>query len=244
MVQARSSEVTLEEIRHIYGLEIRAHRIGDFDLRVAQVANVDAMIADMYPGGVSCHGDSPVWMITWPAAFGLAEYLLGNVQVKGLQVLELGCGTAAAGVALSRAGARVTCTDCDVKAIEMALYNAQLNGCRSLRACTLDWYHPDADSCFDVIIGSEIAYFERSFMPLLDVIKKHLKPDGKAFLSDQYRPQMDVFIKRCEDEGFSCHQHKGVVHLPEQSHTVRITVIASSSQQGECRERTRLDDKT
>ena len=244
MVQACSTGITLNDIQRLYGLEVRTHRIGGLDLRVAQVVNVDALVTDFYPGGVSRHGDSPVWMITWPAALGLAEYLLGTVQVEGLQVLELGCGTAAAGVALARAGAGVVCTDNDAGAVEMALYNARLNECRSLRARALDWYHPEAEGCFDLIIGSEVAYFQKSFRPLLNVIRKYLKPGGTAFISDQCRPQGEAFLRLCDDEGMCCRRHTWIVHLPEQSYTIRITDMSEGARKAGCEVQMHTDNRS
>ena len=100
------------------------------------------MICELYPEAVTTHGDAPVWMITWPAAFGLAEYLLLNQPVNGMSVLELGCGTAAPGIALALAGAHVVSTDYDHLALALARHNARLNGCHSLSIRFLDWYRP------------------------------------------------------------------------------------------------------
>jgi predicted nicotinamide N-methyase len=195
------------------------------DLRVAHVDRVDDMVHEIYPDAVSAHGDAPVWMITWPAALGLAEYLVLNEGVDGKRVLELGCGTAAPGIALERAGARVVCTDYDPLALAMARYNAGINGCVALETHLLDWYCPDLPESFDLLVGSEIVYFEKSFSPLLSVMSRYTTPGGRIILSDQGRPQMKPFLEMCRRAGFEHEQRLQTVHLPEISPQIRITTL-------------------
>ncbi len=220
-----SLPLDLREIESRFGLAVRSHRIGEMNLRMAQVDRVDEMVHQVYPDAVSTHGDAPVWMITWPAALGLAEYLVFNEEAAGKRVLELGCGTAAPGVAMERAGARVVCTDYDPLALAMAAHNAAMNGCRSLETHLLDWYRPDLEGEFDLVVGSEIVYFEKSFSPLLSVLSKYTPPQGRVILSDQGRPQMKPFLEMCRRAGFEHEQRLQVVHLPEASRQIRITIL-------------------
>ena len=67
------NKTDLREIERRFRLIVRSHRIGEMNLRVAQVDLVDEMVHEVYPDAVSVHGDAPVWMITWPAAFALAR---------------------------------------------------------------------------------------------------------------------------------------------------------------------------
>jgi predicted nicotinamide N-methyase len=214
--------LSIEEIRERFGLDIKSHRIGSFPLKVAQVKRVDDMVREIYPEAVITHGDAPVWMITWPAAFGLAEYLLLNRECAGMKVLELGCGTAAPGIALERAGASVVCTDFDYTTLEMARHNAEINGCASIKLAYLDWYQPDLEEDFDLVIGSDIVYFEKSFKPLMEVMKKYGSGGEKVIFSDQGRPQMDSFLEMCGEEGVSYHVKKQMVYLPEITKEIRI----------------------
>jgi predicted nicotinamide N-methyase len=215
----------LEAIERRFGFLVRSHRIGEMDLRVAQVDRVDDMVHEVYPEAVSVHGDAPVWMITWPAALGLAEYLVLNAEAAGRRVLELGCGTAAPGIALERAGAGVVCTDYDSLAIAMARHNAAINGCQNLETRLLDWYDPDLAGGFDLVVGSEIVYFEKSFAPLLSVLCRYATPEGRIILSDQGRPQMKPFLEMCRGAGFEHEQQLQTVHLPERSQQIRVTTL-------------------
>ena len=219
------NKTDLRDIERRFGLVVRSHRIGEMNLRVAQVDRVDEMVHEVYPDAVSVHGDAPVWMITWPAAFALAEYLVFNEDVAGTRVLELGCGTAAPGIALERAGARVVCTDYDPLALAMAGHNAGLNGCRALETHLLDWYGPDLAGGFDLVVGSEVVYFEKSFSPLLEVLCKHTTFEGRVILSDQGRPQMKPFLEMCRRAGFEHEQRLQTVHLPDLSQQIPITIL-------------------
>ena len=187
------------------------------------------MLKEIYPDALTSHGDAPVWVLTWPGSFALAEYLLNNYCMEGKRVLELGCGSAATGIALERAGATVVCTDHDPLALEMGEYNARLNGCRAINMCLLDWYSPDIKGRFDLIVGSEIVYFEKSFDPLISVLKKHTKPEGMIFLSDQLRPQMKIFLEKCTTAAFLYQNDKQMVYLPDKDQAIRITILTPDS---------------
>ena len=227
---SEQGETDLREIERRFGLVVRSHRIGAMDLRVAQVDRVDDMVHEVYPDAVSIHGDAPVWMITWPSALGLAEYLVLNERgVTGKQVLELGCGTAAPGIALELAGARVVCTDYDPLALAMARHNAGINGCRALETRLLDWYRPDIPDRFDLLVGSEIVYFERSFSPLLAVLRQYVAPGGRIILADQGRPQMKPFLELCRQAGFEHEELVKTLHLPDVSQQIRITILSRES---------------
>jgi predicted nicotinamide N-methyase len=224
-MQEEAADKQLDVIERRFGFAVESHRIGERDVTVAQVDRVDAMIRERYPEAVTTHGDAPVWMITWPAAFGLAEYLLLNQPVSGMRALELGCGTGAPGIALALAGARVVSTDYDQLALAMARYNAKLNGCHSHETCFLDWYRPKLKGRFDLVVGSEVVYFEKSFKPLLTVLKQYTAPKGNIILSDQWRPQLELFLKLCVEEGFTYRHYNQMVYLPDKNQPVRITVL-------------------
>lgn len=217
--------LSIGEMRERFGLSEKRHRIGSLDLRMAQVERVDDMVMALYPDAVILHGDAPVWMITWPAAYGLAEYLLLNMNLAGLRVLELGCGTAAPGIAAAKAGARALCTDYDENALALAAYNARLNGCGAAEFAYLDWYRPDITGTFDLIIGSDVVYFEKSFLPLIALLKGLAASGCRVVLSDQERPQMNHFLKLCAEHGFTWVECRRMVHLPDLSRAIRIITL-------------------
>jgi len=208
-----------------FGLRVRSHRIREMDLRLGEVERPDDMVREVYPDAVTEHGDAPVWMITWPAALALAEHLVETRSATGKRVLELGCGTAAPGIAAEHTGAQVLCTDYDPLALRLAAYNACLNGCTALETRRLDWYSPDLERRFELVVASEVVYFEKSFASLLGVLVRALAPGGRVLLSDPGRPQMTVFLEMCSSAGFRVETHGRLVHLPEQSQRIRIVEL-------------------
>ncbi len=209
-----------------FGLVTRTHRVGALDLKWAEVARADALVRKLYPGGANPDGDAPVWMVAWPAALALAEHLVLREPPAGLRVLELGCGTAVPGIAAERAGAgAVVCTDCHPLALELARHNGRLNACARLEVRLLDWYRPELEDSFDLVVGSEVVYFEKAFEPLLNVLKSEALAGSRILLADAFRPQMERFLARCRGEGFAWRQQAEVVHLAEGSHRVRLTIL-------------------
>jgi len=215
----------LSELKQGFGLRWVSHRIGEHELRVAEVRQVDRCVQALYPHCLVDHGDAPVWMISWPAAFALAEHLLLEVSVADRRVLELGCGTAVVGVAAALGGARVTATDYDGYALAVARQNARENGCASVQFGSLDWYDPPAGPRYDLVVGSEITYHDVAFEPLRSVLAATVAPGGRVFLSDIYRAQSGLFLQQCRAAGWKVTEHHRVVHLPRESREVRIAEL-------------------
>lgn len=86
----------------------------------------------------------PFWAHVWPGSLALARWV-SRQQVRGVRVLDFGCGGGVAGIAAARAGARVTLNDIDPLALEVAAENARLNGVEvALEARDLLGSLPDA----------------------------------------------------------------------------------------------------
>jgi predicted nicotinamide N-methyase len=207
-----------------FGLKVRTHAVGAIRMRIAEVERVDEMVEAVYPDAVAEHGDAPVWMLTWPAALGLAEHVVRG-GVEDVRVLELGCGTAAPGIAAALAGADVVLTDYDPVALAVARHNVGLNGCEGFEVRTLDWFRPDLAGRFDLVIGSEVVYFEKHFPALLAVLALYVAPGGRVLLSDQGRPQVADFQRLCHRAGFEVSQVVDTVHLEEESRKFRVTTL-------------------
>ena len=228
--------LTIEALEARFGLRWVPHRMGAHALVFGEIRDVDPCVHALYPHCLVDHGDAPVWMIGWPAAFGLAEYLINEVGVAGAQVndlgdvgarmLELGCGTAVAGVAAGAAGANVLCTDYDEQALVVARHNAEVNGCVAVSFARLDWYAPKLTERYPLIIGSEITYHEVAFEPLQAVLEQALAPGGRVMLSDIFRPQTETFLARCETAGWGVEVLRRVVHMAHASHAIRIAILS------------------
>ena len=104
----------------------------------------------------------PYWAELWPAAIALAEAL---PEVRGLRVVELGCGLGVTSLAAAARGAHVKATDWSADAIELLRRNAERNGL-VLDAEVRDWRKPWAEH-FDLALAADVLYERRNVEPVL-----------------------------------------------------------------------------
>jgi predicted nicotinamide N-methyase len=83
---------------------------------------------------------APYWSVLWRSGVELAHEL-DAVELRGLRVVELGCGLAIPSIAAARAGAEVLATDSDAEALELVERNARQNGVR-VETAMVDWTRP------------------------------------------------------------------------------------------------------
>src|SRR5688572_32868494 len=92
-------------------------------------------------GAVEWAPIAPYWAVLWRSGVALARELDG-VALRGLRLVELGCGLAVPSIAAARAGATVIATDGDADALELVARNAEANGVR-VETMRVDWSDPD-----------------------------------------------------------------------------------------------------
>jgi predicted nicotinamide N-methyase len=129
----------------------------------------------------------PYWAELWPAARMLAKAILQEPWNTGTEALEIGCGLGLPGVVALSKGLRVTFSDYDATALRFAADNARLNGFEEFRTLQMDWRHPPADLCVQVLLASDLIYEQRHVEPLVTLIRKVLAPGGLCLLTDQDR---------------------------------------------------------
>ena len=130
----------------------------------------------------------PYWAELWPAATALAEAL---PDVRGVRVVELGCGLGLTSLVAAGKGADVTATDWAPDAIELLRENAKRNGLQ-LRAEVRDWREP-WDETFDLALAADVLYEHRNVEPLLDRVRE-LAPEALVGLAG--RPYEAAFLRR------------------------------------------------
>lgn len=133
----------------------------------------------------------PYWAELWPAARALADAL---PDVRGLRVVELGCGLGVASLVAAAKGAEVTATDWADDAIELLRQNADRNDIR-LRAEVRDWreHWPER---FDLAVAADVLYEERNVRPVLARLTE-LAPTALVGLAG--RPYEDAFLRLAGD---------------------------------------------
>jgi predicted nicotinamide N-methyase len=162
----------------------------------------------------------PFWATTWRAAAGLDRYL-GRLELNGVRVLELGCGTGHAGIAAALRGAEVTLTD----GVEDPLLLARMSSWpirASCRVCQLRFGidRIEADR-FPLIIGSDVTYLRSLWPELDDCLRQHLTCGGRVLLSDPQRIIANEFRDWIQDRRWVYAEHKLAME-DEPDHPIRI----------------------
>jgi predicted nicotinamide N-methyase len=150
----------------------------------------------------------PYWADLWTSSIDLTGWLLEREGMAGKQLLELGSGIGLAGIGAARAGAHVTLTDYETDALLFARYNALMNLPADLfrdrvRCVPMDWRSPDIDARFDLIVGADIVYERRNFLPVLSLLQTHLLPGGQAMLTEPDRVVGQAFLAAARELRFS-----------------------------------------
>ena len=150
----------------------------------------------------------PYWAELWPAARALADAL---PDVRGLRVVELGCGLGLPSLVAAAKGAAVTATDWSPDAIELLRDNALRNGLE-LHADVRDWRQPWPDR-FDLALAADVLYERRNVEPVLERLSQ-LSPDALVALAG--RPYEESFLRLAEQSGKRVEQIGKLVRLREE----------------------------
>jgi len=145
-------------------------------------------------GAVEWAPIAPYWSVLWRSGVALARELEG-VALRGLRVVELGCGLAVPSIAAARGGAAVLATDACADALTLAARNAHVNDVR-IETATVDWAEPDElvrRAPFDLVLAADLLY-ERASIPLLLSLLPRLAPE--AWLADPGRPAGVAFLEQ------------------------------------------------
>jgi predicted nicotinamide N-methyase len=135
---------------------------------------------------------APYWSVLWRSGVALARELDG-ADLRGLRVVELGCGLAVPSIAVARAGAAVLATDTCAEALTLVARNAHANDVR-IETATVDWAEPDqlvTRAPFDLVLAADVLYKRASVALLLSLLPR-LAPE--AWLADPGRPAADAFV--------------------------------------------------
>ena len=147
-------------------------------------------------GAVEWAPVAPYWSVLWRSGVALARELDG-VAIRGLRVLELGCGLAVPSIAAARAGAAVLATDACGEALELVARNARANGVR-VETATVDWAEPDelvGRAPFDLVLAADVLYERAGVAQLLSLLPR-LAPE--AWLADPGRPGAGAFMEEAD----------------------------------------------
>ena len=145
-------------------------------------------------GAVEWAPIAPYWAVLWRSGVVLAREL-DSEELRGLRVVELGCGLAVPSIAAARAGADVLATDACDEALALVARNAHANDVR-LETGKVDWAAPDElvrRAPFDIVLAADVLYERGSVAVLLSLLPR-LAPE--AWIADPGRPAAGAFFEQ------------------------------------------------
>ena len=131
----------------------------------------------------------PFWTIVWPAAAALARLILDSgLDVAGKRLLEVGCGSAVAAIAASRAGAAaVTANDISPAALFVARANAEANNAL-LRFSPDNLIASAAPVDTDIALLADLFYERPVAEQTLAWLRRVRRPGMQVIVADAGRP--------------------------------------------------------
>ena len=154
---------------------------------------------------------APYWSVLWRSGVALAREL-DALELRGLRVVELGCGLAVPSLTAAGAGAVVLATDSCPEALELVARNAHENGVQ-VETAMVDWAAPEelvSRGPFDLVLAADVLYERSSVAPLLSLLPR-LAPE--AWLADPGRPAADAFLEQARARWSLDTRVRGVVQL-------------------------------
>jgi predicted nicotinamide N-methyase len=190
-----------------YDIEEENILLGSQSFTMLRVRNTNALLQQVHPAAFAVDERLPYWTELWPASIELARYCLEESSMCGRSVLEVGCGLGLAGIAAASAGAHVLFTDYESDALMFARYNAIKNLPRDsidsrVEFRNLDWRSEEKVGAVDMIIGADVVYEHRSFLPILKIVRRALTTHGCGVFTDPDRSTGMSFFALAEQEGF------------------------------------------
>jgi predicted nicotinamide N-methyase len=116
--------------------------------------------------------------------------------LHGVRVLELGCGLGLVAIAAARSGGRVTVNDRSPLALALTALNADENRV-AVEKVPCEWQRPHAlevHGPWDLVLGSDILYVERSAHALPALLDRVVAADGEVWITDPGRDAASAFL--------------------------------------------------
>jgi predicted nicotinamide N-methyase len=163
-------------------------------------------------GGVEWAPLAPYWAVLWRSGVALARELDG-MELRGLRVVELGCGLGLPSIVAARGGAAVLATDESAEAPELVARSARENGVE-VETARVDWAAPEElleRAPFDLVLAADVLY-ESASVPFLLSLLPRLAPE--AWVADPGRSPAGEFLEEAHRRGWVDETHtSGIVAL-------------------------------
>lgn len=182
-----------------YDLDIEKVDVGGRPYYFLHVADLTPLLTGDVFGNAP---EFPFWVKIWEASVILADHIAKLPPDDDRRILEVGAGMSLPGMVAASQGHSVTVTDYEEEILDFVRVSAAMNRCGSNLECRrLDWFEPEEMGQFEIILASEVAFHERFFQPLIDVLKNYLAPGGVIFMAHAAdRETLFPFFKLCSED--------------------------------------------
>lgn len=178
----------------------------------------------------------PFWAQVWHSTAGLDAFL-ATLDLQGVEVLELGCGTGVAGIAAALRGAKVSFTDGatdPLVLLRLTLWRLSMTGLHIAQPTVRRLIFASdflPGKRFPLIIASDVTYLRNCWGGLLHTLNTHLAAGGEVLLGDPYRSVSTQFIAWASQHRWSVQeQHIELADAPIR--VIRMTVAENLSGKG------------
>jgi predicted nicotinamide N-methyase len=135
----------------------------------------------------------PYWAELWPAGLSLAAAL--PQSLRGLRVVELGCGLGIPSLVAAARGARVLATDWSADALALLETNAARNGL-DVETARVRWDEPERfGGGWDLVLAADVLYEHRNVPQLLALLPRLGR---EVLLAEPGRPPSQAFFREAE----------------------------------------------
>jgi len=182
-------------------------RVGPYAITLHRPAAPDALIDE---GRFETDEFMPYWAELWPAGLHVAE-VVADLDVRGLRVVELGCGLGVPSIVAALGGAEALATDWAPAALSLLRENGARNGV-DVPTLEVDWTQPAAlleRAPFDLILLADVLYEQRNVDALLELLPQ-LGPE--VLLAEPGRQTAGDFFVRA-DGVWTITRRREVSHL-------------------------------
>lgn len=166
----------------------------------------------------------PYWAELWESSVAVARTVAADKALRGLRVLDLGCGMGLAGVGAILAGAHVTFADYLTHCLLFAKLNAMVAvdtpGAGSFSVRKVDWNKDQLGPMFDLIVGADIVYDRANWPALVKFLPAHLLPGGQILIGEPGRLTGGAFLEHVESLGWRTSTTD--MRLEDRSKTIRL----------------------
>ncbi|WP_446011792.1 class I SAM-dependent methyltransferase [Candidatus Electrothrix sp.] len=217
------------ETQELYRTIKKQYRVGfeslkledDLHLHLLKITDIEEMLAGKDP--LKNPSEFPFWVRLWEAALVLSRFMVKLRPAPGTKVLELGAGLAAPGLTAAALGCSVTVTDYEDIILDFGRVSAAASKLDQVRFSLLDWLNPPEMEQYDIILGAEVLFRDEFFQPLLNVLRRAVKPDGVIYLAhDMQRKSVSPFLQLAEKE-YAISASKRVLRSLEQDKEILLT---------------------